>query len=71
MVNELDLVITYRILISEVLVYGNLPVEEDEVNIDDLTIELSGIVAQSKVNFSNLPEIDEFINHRNLVSKHI
>ena len=25
LVNELDLVITYRILISEVLVYGNLP----------------------------------------------
>ena len=67
LVNELDLVITYRILISEVLVYGNLPVEEDDINIDDLTIELSGIVAQSKVNFSNLPEIDEFINHRNLV----
>ena len=31
--NELDLVITYRILISEVLVYGNLPAEDGEINI--------------------------------------
>jgi len=67
LVNELDLVITYRILISEVLVYGNLPAEDAEINIDEITIELSGIIAQSKVNFSNLPEIEEFNNHRNLV----
>jgi len=67
LVNELDLVITYRILISEILIYGELPVDEDRINIDELTIELSGIIAQSKVNFSNLPEIEEFNNHRNLV----
>jgi len=67
LVNELDLVITYRILISEVLVYGELPVDEDQINIDELTIELSGIIAQSKVNFSNLPEIEQFNNHKNLV----
>ncbi len=67
LVNELDLVITYRILISEVLVYEVLPVEEDDINIDQLTIELSGIIAQSKVNYSNLPEIEEFKNHKNLV----
>ena len=41
--------------------------DEDQINIDELTIELSGIIAQSKVNFSNLPEIEEFNNHRNLV----
>ena len=35
------------------LIYGELPVDEDQVNIDELTIELSGIIAQSKVNFSN------------------
>ncbi len=67
LVNELDLVITYRILISEVLIYEDLPVEENQINIDELTIELSGIIAQSKVNFSNLPVIDEFNNHKNLV----
>ena len=67
LVNELDLVITYRILISEVLIYETLPVEEDQINIEELTIELSRIIAQSKVNFSNLPEIEEFNNHKNLV----
>ena len=55
LVNELDLVITYRILISEVLIYDILPVEENQVNIDELTTDLSSIIAQSKVNFSNLP----------------
>ena len=34
LVNELDLVITYRILISEVLIYGELPVDEDQISID-------------------------------------
>lgn len=67
LVNELDLVITYRILISEILIYSELPVNEGEVNINDLTTELSSIVAQSKVNYSNLPQIAEFNNHKNLV----
>ena len=67
LVNELDLVISYRILISEILVYNELPVKEENVNIDLLTTELSSIIAQSKVNYSNLPEITEFSNHKNLV----
>jgi len=67
LVNELDLVITYRILISEILIYSELPVNEGEVNINNLTTELSSIVAQSKVNYSNLPQIAEFNNHKNLV----
>ena len=67
LVNELDLVITYRILISEILIYSELPVNEGEVNINELTTELSSIVAQSKVNYSNLPQIAEFNNHKNLV----
>ena len=67
LVNELDLVISYRILISEILVYKELPVKEENVNIDLLTTELSSIIAQSKVNYSNLPEITEFNNHKNLV----
>ena len=67
LVNELDLVISYRILISEILVYKELPVKEENVNIDLLTTELSSIIAQSKVNYSNLPEIAEFSNHKNLV----
>ena len=67
LVNELDLVISYRILISEILVYKELPVKEENVNIDFLTTELYSIIAQSKVNYSNLPEITEFSNHKNLV----
>ena len=67
LVNELDLVITYRILISEILIYSELPVKEENVNIDTLTTELSSIIAQSKVNYSNLPVIEEFNNHKNLV----
>ena len=67
LVDELDLVITYRILISEILIYQDLPVKEEDVNIDKLTTELSSIIAQSKVNYSNLPEITEFNNHKNLV----
>ena len=67
LVNELDVVITYRILISEILIYSELPVKEENVNIDALTTELSSIIALSKVNYSNLPEITEFVNHKNLV----
>jgi hypothetical protein len=67
LLNELDLVITYRILISEILIYTELPIKEENVNIDNLTTELSSIIAQSKVNYSKLPEIAEFSNHTNLV----
>jgi hypothetical protein len=49
------------------LIYKDLPVKEEDVNIDNLTTELSTIIAQSKVNYSNLPEITEFNNHKSLV----
>ena len=67
LINDLDLVISYRILISEILIYSKLPVTEEEVNIEELTTELSSIIATSKVNFGNLPDIPEFSNHKNLV----
>ncbi len=67
LINDLDLVISYRILISEILIYSKLPVTEEEVNIEELTTELSSIIATSKVNFENLPDIPEFSNHKNLV----
>ena len=67
LINDLDLVISYRILISEILIYSKLPVTEEEVNIEELTTELSYIIATSKVNFGNLPDIPEFSNHKNLV----
>jgi len=68
LVNELDLVITYRILNSEILIYGDLPTSEEDVDIDILTLELSDIIAKSKVNYDQLPEIEEFQNHKNLVN---
>jgi len=67
LINELDLVLSYRILISEILIYTELPVTEEAVNIEQLTTELSSIIATSKVNFGNLPDIPEFSNHKNLV----
>ena len=65
--NDLDLVITYRILNSEILIYDELPTDEDEVDINALTIQLSNIIATSKVNYEQLPELNEFQNHKNLV----
>ena len=67
LVNELDLVLSYRISISEVLIYGDLPIDEDSVNIEEITNNLSNIIAQSKVNIATLPEIKEFQNHKSLV----
>ena len=67
LVNELDLVLSYRISISEVLIYGDLPIDEDSVNIEEITNNLSNIIAQSKVNIATLPEINEFDRHKSLV----
>jgi len=68
LVNELDLVLSYRILISEVLIYSELPTDEENVDIEAITADLSNIIAVSKVNFSNLPDIDEFMTHKTLVN---
>ena len=68
LVNELDLVLSYRISVSEVLIYGDLPTDEDSVDIEEITSNLSNIIAQSKVNISSLPEIDEFQRHKALVN---
>ena len=68
LVNELDLVLSYRISVSEVLIYGDLPTDEDSVDIEEITSNLSNIIAQSKVNISSLPEIDEFQRHKVLVN---
>ena len=68
LVNELDLVLSYRISISEVLIYSDLPTDEENVNIEDITNNLSNVIAQSKVNIATLPEIDEFQKHKSLVN---
>ena len=68
LVNELDLVLSYRISISEVLSYGDLPTDEENVNIEEITSNLSNVIAQSKVNIATLPEINEFEKHKSLVN---
>ena len=68
LVNELDLVLSYRISISEVLIYGDLPTDEENVNIEEITSNLSNVIAQSKVNIATLPEIIEFEKHKSLVN---
>ena len=67
LVNELDLVLSYRILISEVLIYSELPINEENVDIEVITTDLSNIIAKSKVNYTSLPEIEEFNKHKLLV----
>ena len=68
LVNELALVLSYRISISEVLIYGDLPTDEENVNIEEITSNLSNVIAQSKVNIATLPEINEFEKHKSLVN---
>ena len=68
LVNELDLVLSYRISISEVLIYGDLPTDEENVNIEEITSNLSNVIAQSNVNIATLPEINEFEKHKALVN---
>ena len=68
LVNLLDLVISYRILNSEVLIYNELPTNSENIDIGSITLELSDIIAKSKVNFEELPDIEEFQNHKNLVN---
>ena len=68
LVNELDLVLSYRILISEVLIYGDLPTDESSVDIEEITSNLSNVIAQSKVNIATLPVINEFEKHKSLVN---
>jgi len=63
LINELDDLISYRILRSEVLVYDGLLNINDEVDIDILANELSDIAAKSKLNYDNLPSITEFDKH--------
>ena len=59
--------LSYRVSISEVLIYGDLPTDEDSVNIEEITSNLSNIIAQSKVNIATLPDINEFEKHISLV----
>ncbi len=63
LINNLDDLIAYRILYSEILIYDDTLVMNNDVDIDDLSNKLSEISATSKLNYENLPEITEFKQH--------
>ena len=67
LINELDDLITYRILNSEILIYEESLSFNNDVNIDDLSNTLSEISATSNLNYENLPKINEFEEHINLL----
>ena len=67
-IEKLDQLFTYRIMHSEILIYEEaLNIDENTV-IDDLASELSLIGAKSNLNGDTLPNIDEFIEHKQLVN---
>ena len=63
LIDDLDDLISYRILRSEILIYNDTLIVDDKLDIDFLSTQLSEISAKSKRNFENLPIIDEFDNH--------
>ena len=68
LINELDNLLTYRILVSEVLIYNDMLDIDESTQVDVLTTSLSEITATSKRNYEDLPLIEEMNNHRNLVN---
>jgi hypothetical protein len=68
LINELDNLLAYRILVSEILIYDNLLDIDETTEVDVLTTTLSEITATSKRNYSELPDIEEMNNHKNLIN---
>ena len=68
LINDLDDLLAYRILVSEVLIYDSLLSIDETTEIDKLTVTLSEITATSKRNYADLPQIMEMNNHRNLIN---
>ena len=67
-INDLDNLITYRILLSEILIYEDILLINNEIDIDILSNKLSEISATSKLNYENLPQINELINHTDILN---
>ena len=64
LINDLDDLISYRILTSEILIYNNIFYNINEnIDIDTLSNKLSEITATSRLNYNNLPTIAEFERH--------
>ena len=69
LVNDLDKLISYRILLSEILIYGDILTINEELDIDLLSNNLSEISATSKLNYEKLPTINEFNIHYSLLNE--
>ena len=69
LVNDLDKLISYRILLSEILIYEDLLNISDDLDIDLLSNQLSEVSATSKLNFEKLPDISEFNSHTLLMEE--
>ena len=67
-IDDLDGLLTYRILVSEILIYDSLLTIDENTEIDLLTTSLSEITAISKRNYQDLPNIEELNNHKNLIN---
>ena len=64
LINDLDDLISYRILTSEILIYNDIFYNINEnIDIDTLSNKLSEITATSRLNYNNLPTIAEFERH--------
>ncbi len=68
LINDLDDLITYRILLSEILIYEDVLLINNEIDIDNLSNKLSEISATSKLNYENLPQINELIKHADILN---
>tara|TARA_B100000131_G_scaffold136304_1_gene132884 strand:- start:4423 stop:5460 length:1038 start_codon:yes stop_codon:yes gene_type:complete len=71
LINKLDLVLTYRILNTEILTYEELPSVQDNPSISDLTKSLSNVSAVSISNYEQLPSIPEFDRHTKIILQSI
>ncbi len=71
LINKLDLVLTYRILNTEILIYEELPSVQDNPSISDLTKSLSNVSAVSISNYDQLPSIPEFDRHTKIILQSI
>ncbi len=71
LINKLDLVLTYRILNTEILIYEELPSVQDNPSISVLTTSLSNVTAVSISNYEQLPFIPEFDRHTKIILQSI
>ena len=71
LIKQLDLLLSYRILSTEILIYPNLPITANAETISSLTIELSNISASSISNFEQLPDITIFNEHNKRLNQSI